>query len=45
MKINEFKEKNEVKKEAMDQKLESMKLEKISSLWYSGGSIIEGNCR
>lgn len=34
MRINEFKENNEAKKEVMEQKMESMKLEKISSLWY-----------
>lgn len=34
MKINEFKENNETKKEAMEQKMESLKLESISSLWY-----------
>lgn len=34
MKINEFIENDEDKKEAMEQKMESLKLESISSLWY-----------
>ena len=34
MKINEFKENNEAKKEAMEQRMESLKLENINSLWY-----------
>ena len=34
MKINEFKENNEAKKEVMEQRMESMKLESINSLWY-----------
>ena len=34
MKINEFKENNEAKKEEMEQRMESMKLESINSLWY-----------
>ena len=34
MKINEFKENNEAKKEVMEQRMESMKLESINRLWY-----------
>ena len=34
MKINEFKENNETKKEVMDQKMEALKLENINSMWY-----------
>lgn len=34
MKINEFIENDEDKKEAIEQKMESLKLESISSLWY-----------
>ena len=34
MKINEFIENDEDKKDAMEQKMESLKLESISSLWY-----------
>ena len=34
MKINEFIENDEDKKQAMEQKMESLKLESISSLWY-----------
>ena len=34
MKINEFIENDEDKKEEMEQKMESLKLESISSLWY-----------
>lgn len=34
MKINEFKENNETKKEVMDQKMEALKLEYINSMWY-----------
>lgn len=34
MKINEFIENDEDKKETMEQKMESLKLESISSLWY-----------
>lgn len=34
MKINEFKENNESKKEAMEKKMESLKLENINSMWY-----------
>ena len=32
MKINEFKENNETKKEVMDQKMEALKLENINSI-------------
>ena len=32
MKINEFKENNETKKEVMDQKMEALKLENINSM-------------
>ena len=34
MKINEFKENNETKKEVMDQKMEALKLENINSMQY-----------
>ena len=34
MKINEFKENNETKKQGMDQKMEALKLENINSMWY-----------
>ena len=34
MKINEFKENNETKKEVMDQKMVALKLENINSMWY-----------
>lgn len=34
MKINEFTEKNNIKKEEMRAKLNGMKLENIRSLWY-----------
>ena len=34
MKINEFKENNESKKAAMEQKMEALKLENINSMWY-----------
>ena len=34
MKINEFIENDDDQKEAMEQKMESLKLESISSLWY-----------
>ena len=34
MKINEFKENNETKKEVMDQKMEALKLENINSMRY-----------
>lgn len=34
MKINDFKENNENKKEVMEKKMESLKLENINSMWY-----------
>ncbi len=34
MKINDFKEENASKKQVMEQKLQSLKLENIKSLWY-----------
>lgn len=34
MKISEFKENNESKKEVMEKKMESLKLENINSMWY-----------
>lgn len=34
MKINEFKENNAATKATMEEKLKSMKLENIRSLWY-----------
>ena len=43
MKINEFKENNETKKEVMDQKMEALKLENINSTIVSVS--ISGHCR
>ena len=34
MKINDFKENNENKKEVMEKKMEALKLENINSMWY-----------
>ena len=34
MKINDFKESNDSKKEVMEKKMESLKLENINSMWY-----------
>ena len=34
LKINDFKENNENKKEVMEKKMEALKLENINSMWY-----------